>query len=102
MAQLVVQYNSYETKWNDASAKKAHKLVLQAASTFDPQRRKEIAFEAQKLLWDDGGFIISFFKEPIDGLASQRSRSAGVRVPVPRVVPLLGRLARLACSEGNR
>ena len=65
-----VQYNSYETKWNDASAKKAHKLVLQAASTFDPQRRKETAFEAQKLLWDDGGFIISFFKEPIDGLAA--------------------------------
>ena len=96
-----VQYNSYETKWNDASAKKAHKLVLQAASTFDPQRRKETGSrpEAPVGRWRFHHLLLQGAdRRP----CSQRSWGAGVRVPVPRLVPLLGRLARLAGSEGNR
>ena len=33
-------YNSYETKWDDAAAKQATKLVYKAAATYDPAKRK--------------------------------------------------------------
>jgi peptide/nickel transport system substrate-binding protein len=62
-------YNSYETKWDDAAAKQATKLVYKAAATYDPAKRKDVAFAAQKILWDQGGYIVAFFKEPIDGLS---------------------------------
>jgi peptide/nickel transport system substrate-binding protein len=65
--QSFVSYNAQETRWNDASQKKASRLVYKAAATGDPQKRKELAFAAQKLHWDDGGYIIPYFKQTIDG-----------------------------------
>lgn len=69
--QSFVSWNSLETKWADKSQHKASRLVYKAAATANPTVRKELAFEAQKLLWEDGGYIISFFKKPIDGLSKK-------------------------------
>jgi len=69
--QSFVSWNALETKWADASQKKASHLVYKAAATVDASKRKELAWEAQKLLWDDGGYVIAFFKEPIDGLSKK-------------------------------
>jgi peptide/nickel transport system substrate-binding protein len=77
-------YNSYETKWDNDASKQATKLVYKAAATFDAKKRKEIAFQAQKLLWDDGGYIVAFFKEPIDGLSPK------VKGLKPYAFPFLG------------
>ena len=44
---------------------------LKAAATGDAARRKELAFAAQRLLWEDGGYIIPYFKQTVDG-ASKR------------------------------
>ena len=38
--QSFVSYNAQETRWNDASQKKASRLVYKAAATGDPTRRK--------------------------------------------------------------
>jgi peptide/nickel transport system substrate-binding protein len=82
--QSFVSWNAVETKWADESQKKASRLVYKAAATVDPGRRKELAWAAQKLLWDDGGYVIAFFKEPIDGL------SKNVHGLKPHPFPFLG------------
>ena len=40
--QSFVSYNAQETRWNDASQKKASRLVYKAAATGDPARRKAL------------------------------------------------------------
>ena len=69
--QSYVSYNAQETRWNNASQKKASRLVYKAAATGDPARRKSLAFAAQKLQWDDGGYIIPYFKQTIDGASKK-------------------------------
>lgn len=81
--QSFVSYNAQETKWNDASQKKASRLVYKAAATADPKRRKALAVAAQQLQWDDGGYIIPYFKQTLDGATS---RVQGV---TPHVFPAL-------------
>ena len=69
--QSFVSYNAQETRWNNASQKKASRLVYKAAATGDAQRRTNLTFAAQKLLWDDGGYIIPYFKQTIDGASKK-------------------------------
>ena len=65
--QSFVSYNAQETRWNDAAQHRASRLVYKAAATADLKKRKELAFAAQKLHWEDGGYIIPYFKQTIDG-----------------------------------
>ena len=81
--QSFVSYNAQETRWNNASQKKASRLVYKAAASGDAERRKNLAFAAQKLLWEDGGYIIPYFKQTVDG-ASKRVQ--GIE---PHVFPAL-------------
>ena len=69
--QSFVSYNAQETRWNDASQRRASRLVYKAAATGDPQKRQQLAFAAQKLHWDDGGYIIPYFKQTIDGASKK-------------------------------
>ena len=88
-------YNSYETKWGNDTSKQATKLVYKAAATFDPEKRKEIAFQAQKLPLGRRG-LYRLVLQGADRRALPEGEGAqGVRVPVPRVVPLLGCVARV-------
>jgi len=81
--QSFVSYNAQETRWNDSSQKKASRLVYKAAATADPVKRKSLAVAAQQLHWDDGGYIIPYFKQTLDG-ANKR-----VQGLVPHVFPAL-------------
>ena len=69
--QSFVSYNAQETRWNDASQKRASRLVYKAAATGDPTKRQELALAAQKLHWNDGGYIIPYFKQTIDGASKK-------------------------------
>ena len=40
---------------------------VQGSGNGRPEKRQELAFAAQKLHWDDGGYIIPYFKQTIDG-----------------------------------
>ena len=51
--------------------------------TGDPARRKALAAAAQRLHWDDGGYIIPYFKQTIDGASKK------VRGLEPHVFPAL-------------
>ena len=66
-----VAFNNEETKWTNDIAKTAYQHVLDAAATADEARRTELAHEAQRLLWEDGGYIIPFFKQTIDARTSK-------------------------------
>jgi peptide/nickel transport system substrate-binding protein len=78
-----VAFNDYETKWKNDVAKKAHAHVLEAASTSDPALKLQLAHEAQKLMQEDSGYIIPFFKQTID------ARSKKVQGIEPHVFPYL-------------
>lgn len=56
-------FNESETNWVN---EQAASLVDEVAATPDPAKRKELATEAQQLLWDDGGYIIWGFAQKID------------------------------------
>jgi peptide/nickel transport system substrate-binding protein len=58
-------YNADETNWVNA---RAMQLVTQAAATVDPVKRKLLAHEAQRLAWDQGGYIIWGFAQRLDGI----------------------------------
>jgi peptide/nickel transport system substrate-binding protein len=42
-------------------------LIKQAQKTLNPAKRKDIMFAAQKMLWDNGGYIIWGFVNLLDG-----------------------------------
>ncbi len=70
-----------ETAWKNA---KFDKLTADARKTLDPKKRKEYYFEAQKMLYDSGGFIIWGFPYSIDahsvrvkGLKKSTARALG-------------------------
>ena len=49
------------------------KLYNQTQATTDDAKRKEMNFELQKILWDQGGYLIWGFYPLIDGLAKNVS-----------------------------
>jgi peptide/nickel transport system substrate-binding protein len=65
--QSFVVWDKVETNWKTPSGRKAKALFVKVAATIDPAKRKALAHEAQKLLWDDGGQIIPYHKSYIDG-----------------------------------
>lgn len=64
--QSFVSFNAQETKWSDRQQQRASRMVYQAAATADPARRRALAYEAQRLHWENGGYIIPYFKQTID------------------------------------
>jgi peptide/nickel transport system substrate-binding protein len=56
-----------ETHWNVASW---NKLFAEARGAVDPTKRKDAMFELQKVLWEQGGYLIWGFFPRIDGLAT--------------------------------
>jgi peptide/nickel transport system substrate-binding protein len=55
-----------ETHWHNA---KWDALFRQTQRTLNPTKRKDLYFELQKMLWEEGGYIIWGFYPDIDGLA---------------------------------
>ena len=60
------------------------KWVSKARTTFDAAQRKDYLFEAQKIIWEDGGYIIWGFRDLLDaanvrvkGLAPSSQRNLG-------------------------
>ncbi|MBB2706728.1 UNVERIFIED_ORG: peptide/nickel transport system substrate-binding protein [Rhizobium esperanzae] len=60
------------------------KWVSMARTTFDPSQRKDYLFEAQKIIWEDGGYIIWGFRDLLDaanvrvkGLSPSSQRNLG-------------------------
>ncbi len=78
-----VAFNSDETKWSNDVAKAANDLVYKAAATGDAALKKELVFEAQKKVWEDGGYVIPFFQQTMD------ARSSKVQGLEPHVFPFL-------------
>ena len=81
--QSFVSFNKDETAWNDASQKRASRLVYKAAATSDKAIQKRHTHDAQQLQWADGGYIIPYFNRPVD---ASTSRVQGI---VPHVFPFL-------------
>ena len=80
--QSFVSFNKQETRWN-SSRRSASRLVYRAAATGDAARQKNTRCEAQRLHWDDGGYIIPYFKRQ----STQRARRVnGIK---PHVFPAL-------------
>jgi peptide/nickel transport system substrate-binding protein len=77
-------YNDTETGWKDA---RTDKLIDELSRTVDEAKRKELAFEAQKILHDEGGYIIWGFSSQVDAVSSKVS---GIE---PNVALPLGRYA---------
>ena len=61
-----MSYNKEETQWINPKAVKASALVAKAAATGNFENSKALAVAAQQLLWDDGGYIIPYFKKKLD------------------------------------
>lgn len=58
--------------WNepDWTNDKFDEWVAKARTSFDPVQRKEYYVEAQKILWDEGGYIVWGFRDLIDAVNS--------------------------------
>jgi peptide/nickel transport system substrate-binding protein len=59
-----------ETHWKDPQF---IKLIQQARAELDPAKRKEILHAAQKLQYDQGGYIIQYFSNLIDAYSAKIS-----------------------------
>lgn len=81
--QSFVSFNAEETKWADKHQQRASRLIYRAAATADEERRRALVFEAQKLHWLYGGYIIPYFKQTID---AAQPRVRGIQ---PHVFPNL-------------
>ena len=81
--QSFVSYNAQETRWNDRAQQRASRLVYKEAATTDLKQREALAFSAQQLHWNDGGYIIPYFKQTIDGASKK------VQGITPHVFPAL-------------
>lgn len=55
-----------ETHWNDP---RFNRLFEEARGAPDENKREELLLEAQKLLWDEGGYLIWGIYPQLDGLA---------------------------------
>ena len=66
--QSFTAYNVEETNWTNAKATRAARLVADAAATGDLAKRKALAAQAQRLHWEDGGYIIPYFKKKLDAV----------------------------------
>lgn len=71
----------FEAPYNEChdTNKRAQALMRQAMRTVDVKKRKELAFEAQKQLWETGGLIISAYAKFID---AHRNKVRGFRPDV--------------------
>jgi peptide/nickel transport system substrate-binding protein len=56
-------------------------LVRQAARTLDPQKRRALWLDVQKMLWEEGGFIIWGFINNLDAISA---RVVGLKSSVAR------------------
>jgi peptide/nickel transport system substrate-binding protein len=74
-------YNKDETNWKNA---RASALVARAAGTTNPAQRKRLAVEAQRIAWNEGGYIIWGFAQRLDAI---RKNVHGI---VPSAVNQLG------------
>jgi peptide/nickel transport system substrate-binding protein len=81
--QSFVSFNGDETRWNDRFQQRAHRLVYKAAATANKAKQTEYALEAQQLHWDNGGYIIPYFKRTID---ASNKKVHGIE---PHVFPFL-------------
>jgi peptide/nickel transport system substrate-binding protein len=70
-----------ETHWHNPQW---DSLLRQAEATIDPGKRQELYFEMQKILWDEGGYLIWGFNPLLDGL------SLKVRGAIPNPANELG------------
>jgi peptide/nickel transport system substrate-binding protein len=70
-----------ETHWHNPQW---DSLLRQAEAMTDPGKRQELYFEMQKVLWDEGGYIIWGFYPLLDGL------SLKVRGAIPNPANELG------------
>jgi peptide/nickel transport system substrate-binding protein len=57
-----------ETHWNVPSW---NKMFAEARGAVDPAKRQQLMFELQKVLWDQGGYLIWGFFPRIDGLSKK-------------------------------
>ncbi|MFN8224243.1 MAG: ABC transporter substrate-binding protein [Gaiellales bacterium] len=64
--QSFVSYNAEETRWNDRYQKRASRLVYRSAATSNEAQRRGLTREAQRLLWEYGGYIIPYTKQSLD------------------------------------
>lgn len=66
---LATTYES-QAKWNESYYKNEQmdKLIVQARSEPDTEKRKALYAQAQKLLSDDGGVIVSFFRPVVSAI----------------------------------
>ena len=81
--QSFYSFNAQETRWHDSSQRRASRAVYAAAATADKKKQQELTGEAQRLLWDDGGYIIPYFIQTID------AASKHVQGITPAVFPFL-------------
>jgi peptide/nickel transport system substrate-binding protein len=69
---LTTAYHS-EAKWNESDFRSPEldRLIEDARGEQDQDKRKELYGEAQKLLSDEGGVIISYFKPVVQGVRNE-------------------------------
>ncbi len=97
--QSFVSYNAQETRWNDASQKKASRLVYKAAATGDPTRRKE-----PRLRRPAASLGRRWLHHPVlqadDRWGQQEgARDRASRVPGTELVPILELLVQLGTKH---
>ncbi|MCF6245894.1 MAG: ABC transporter substrate-binding protein [Desulfobacula sp.] len=70
--QMAIAFTS-NSSWNDTFWKRPDfdKLLLEARSTFDKKRRKELHCELQYMICDDGGTIIPSFVNLLDAASTK-------------------------------
>lgn len=86
-----------EAHWNRSDF---DKLVRQARRTLDPMKRHELWVEAQRLVWQDSGYIIWGFYPLIDGYAA-KVHGLVPSSAQPGLVYLYGRLPRIAHAPAH-
>lgn len=69
--QAFTQPFASDSPWNDGNWYRPEfdKLLVQAKSELDVEKRKALYHEAAKMIWEDGGHITLMFSKSINGLA---------------------------------
>ena len=75
-----------ETHWNN---KQFNSLYTQARATLDSAKRQEMLFEAQKILWNEGGYLIWGFLPYLDAVTNKVHTP-----PTSAVLPLCNAMFR--------
>jgi len=62
-----------DAKWNDTQFKnpRLDQLIVMARGTIDPAKRKEVYWEIQKIIYEDGGNAVPAFVNYLDGYSSK-------------------------------